>query len=145
MSKQFTAAAVLRLVDQRRLGLDDPLQRHLPDMPAAWRAITVRQLMAHTSGIPNRTEGNAFEQTKRQRMSPRDLFATFRGLPLDFAPGSAMRYGNSGYILWVVLIETLSGESCADHLAATLIRPLGMADTGVAHGGAVTPRLARAT
>ena len=130
MSKQFTAAAVLRLVDQRRLGLDDPLQR---------------QLMAHTSGIPNRTEGNAFEQTKRQRMSPRDLLATFRGLPLDFAPGSAMRYSNSGYILWVVLIETLSGESCADHLAATLFRPLGMADTGVAHGGAVTPRLARAT
>lgn len=142
VSKQFTAAAVLRLVDQGRLGLDDPLHHHLPDTPAAWRAITVRQLMAHTSGIPNHTEGDAFERIKRQRMSPRELIATFRDLPLDFAPGSAMRYSNSGYIVLGVLIETLSDQSYADHLAATIFRPLGMADTGVAHGGAVTPRLA---
>ncbi|HRD97550.1 MAG TPA: serine hydrolase [Rubrivivax sp.] len=142
VSKQFTAAAVLRLVDQGRLGLDDPLHRHLPDTPLAWRSITVRQLMAHTSGIPNHTEGDAFERIKRQRMSPREIVATFRDLPLDFAPGSAMRYSNSGYILLGVLIETLTGQRYAEHLATAIFQPLKMADTGVAHGGVITPRLA---
>lgn len=142
LSKQFTAAAVLQLVDQGRLGLDDPIRRHLPDTPPAWRDITVRQLMAHTSGIPNHTEGDAFQRVRHQRMSPAQIVATFRDRPLDFKPGSAMRYSNSGYIVLGVLIETLTGKPYADHLAEAIFRPLGMSDTGVAHGGEVTPRLA---
>lgn len=132
VSKQFTAAAVLRLADQGRLQLTDPLQQHLPDLPEAWRAITVQQLLTHTSGIPNYTEADNFGVTKTQRATPLELLAPMRALPLDFAPGSKMHYSNSGYLLLGLLIEQLSGQSYADFMQAQVFNPLGMADSGMA-------------
>ncbi len=142
VSKQFTAAAVLRLVDQGRLGLDDPVHRHLPGVPAAWQAVTVRQLLAHTAGIPTHTEGEAFEQIKRQPHTPRELWARFSTLPLDFAPGSDFRYSNSGYVMLGLLVEQLSGQSWGGYISSELLAPLGMTDSGVASGERITPRLA---
>jgi len=142
VSKQFTAAAVLRLVDQGRLQLDDPVHRHLPDTPAAWRAVTVRQLLAHTAGIPSHTEGEAFERQKRQAHTPRELWESFRQRPLDFRPGSAFRYSNSGYVMLGLLVEQLSGLGWADFVERELLAPLGLRNTGVASGSRITPRLA---
>lgn len=142
VSKQFTAAAVLRLVDQGRLGLDDPVRRHLPELPAAWQAVTVRQLLAHTAGIPNHTEGDAFEQGLARAWTPRELLASFSARPLDFEPGTQFRYSNSGYIVAGVLIEQLAGMPYAAFLQREFFTPLGMADSGVAHSDAITHRLA---
>lgn len=142
VSKQFTAAAVLRLVDQGRLGLDDPVSRHLPDTPPAWSAVTVRQLLAHTSGIPNHTEDADFPRIQRERFEPRALMALFRDRPLDFAPGSRMRYSNSGYIVLGVLIETVGGLPYDRFVATQLLQPLGLADAGVARSPDPIPRLA---
>jgi CubicO group peptidase (beta-lactamase class C family) len=142
VSKQFTAAAVLRLVDQGRLGLDDLLSKHLDDLPAAWSAITVRQLMAHTSGLPNHTDAGGLEEVRYRKMSPFGLYAHFRDKPLDFAPGSSWNYSNSGYVMLGILIERLSGQSYADFLQAQLFKPLGMANSGVARSDVVLPQLA---
>lgn len=142
VSKQFTAAAVLRLVDQRKLRLDDPVAQHLPELPAAWRGITVRQILAHTSGIANHTDGEALERIRHRTMTPQALLAQFRDAPLDFQPGSDWRYSNSGYILAGLLVEALSGQAFGEFVKAELLTPLGMADTALAQSGTVVPRLA---
>jgi CubicO group peptidase (beta-lactamase class C family) len=142
VSKQFTAAAVLRLMDQGKLGLDDPVRRHLPELPAAWARITVRQLLAHTSGIPNHNEGAEFERTKARAWTPRELLASFATRPLDFEPGTRFRYSNSGYIVAGLLIEQISGQPYAAFLEREFFAPLGMADTGVADGRGPVARLA---
>lgn len=142
VSKQFTAAAVLHLVDQGRLGLDDALAQHLSGLPAAWSAITVRQLLAHTSGLPNHTQADGLDKIRHQQMSPRELYATFRDAPLDFAPGHGWNYSNSGYVMLGILIEHLSGKSYADFVQAELFAPLGMGHSGVAHSQVIVPQLA---
>jgi CubicO group peptidase (beta-lactamase class C family) len=142
ISKQFTAAAVLRLVDQGRLKIDDPVRQHLPELPAAWQAVTVRQLLAHTSGIPNHTEGEAFERGKSRAWTPRELLASFSKQPLEFVPGSRFRYSNSGYIVAGILIEQLSGLNYGDFLQREFFAPLGLSESGLAHSEAVTPKLA---
>jgi CubicO group peptidase (beta-lactamase class C family) len=143
VSKQFTAAAVLRLVDQGRVHLDEPVRAYLPELPAAWRRVTVRQLLAHTSGIPNHTEGEAFEQTKTRAWTPRELLASFADKPLEFTPGTRFRYSNSGYIVAGILIETVSGLSYAQFVERELLQPLGLSDTGVADGSKAVARLAK--
>jgi CubicO group peptidase (beta-lactamase class C family) len=142
VSKQFTAAAVLRLVDQGRLALDDKLSAHVPGLPAAWSAITVRQLMAHTSGLPNHTQADGLDKVRHQKMTPRELYASFRDAPLDFAPGSGWNYSNSGYVMLGILIEQLSGKSYAEFVHTELFKPLGMAGAGVAHSEVIVPQLA---
>jgi CubicO group peptidase (beta-lactamase class C family) len=142
VSKQFTAAAVLRLADQGRLQLDDPVIRHLPETPPAWRAVTVRQLLAHTGGIPTHTEGEAFEQLKQQAHTPRQLMARFSNKPLEFTPGTAFRYSNSGYVMLGLLVEQLSGKPWGDFIGQELLAPLGLRDSGVASNARITPRLA---
>ena len=142
ISKQFTAAAVLRLVDQGKLRLTDPLRTHLPEVPAAWSAITVEHLLAHTSGIPNTVSGPGTVQLDRRRATPADLYARFRDAPLSFVPGSDWNYSNSGYIVLGILIEKLSGLSYAEFVRQELLAPLGMRDSGVATGDAEVPGLA---
>ncbi len=134
LSKQFTAAAVLRLVDQGRLGLDDPLSRHLPDTPPAWGAITVRQLMAHSSGIPNHTDAPDYRALKAQAVTPQALLARFRDLPLNFAPGTQTRYSNSGYAVLALLIETLTGKPYAEAMQAEIFGPAGLRASGTLRG-----------
>ncbi len=142
VSKQFTAAAVLRLMDRGKLKLDDPLRQHLPDTPPAWSAITIRQLLAHTAGIPNYTESNDFAQVKLRAVSPQELVASFRDKPLDFAPGTALRYSNSGYVMLGLLVEAVSGQGLTEFMQRELFDKLDMQDTGVASSERLTPRLA---
>lgn len=142
VSKQFTAAALLRLVDQGRLGLNDALSRHLSGLPAAWSAVTVRQLLAHTSGLPNHTQGGGLEKIRHQQMTPRELYASFRDAPLDFSPGNGWNYSNSGYVMAGMLIEQLSGKSYAEFVRTELLQPMGMTSSGVAHSAAIVPQLA---
>jgi CubicO group peptidase (beta-lactamase class C family) len=134
VSKQFTAAAVLRLVDQGKLGLDDPLRRHLADAPPAWGEITVRQLLAHRSGIPNFTDAPDYAALKAQPVTPRTLLARFRDLPLNFVPGAEMRYSNSGYAVLAMLIEAISGRPYGEVMQAEIFGPAGMRASGELRG-----------
>src|SRR6185437_11740549 len=130
ISKQFTAAAILLLQERGLLKVQDPVGRYLPDAPAAWAAITLQNLLTHTSGIPSYSDLPGFDATKARPATPAQLVARFRDLPLLFAPGTAWRYSNSNYALLGYLIERISGQSYAQFLQQNIFTPLGMRQSG---------------
>ncbi len=139
LTKQFTAAAIMLLVEQRKLGLDDPVSEHLPSSPAAWDKITIRNLLTHTSGIPNFTALPGYASWKLSPTTPEETIAHFRDLPLDFPPGTRMSYSNSGYIVLGLLIERASGQKYADFVREHIFMPLGMNDSGYDANDAIVP------
>lgn len=132
VTKSFTAVAAMMLVEEGRLALDAPVERYLPEVPAAWRPVTVRQLLGHTSGIPSIA---AFERPPcavgraPADYRPGDVLGEVACLPLVFAPGERWAYGDTGYYLLGRLIEALTGGSYEAFLRARMFAPLGMADT----------------
>lgn len=138
VTKQFTAALVLQLWEEGLLDLDAPLTRALPGYPAAQGdRVTVHQLLSHTSGIPEHVGAEGFDAVMRDPVAPADFLALFSDRPLDFEPGSAYRYSNSGYVILGVLIERLTGQSYAEALQTRLLAPLGLTDTGYDDGATV--------
>lgn len=131
VTKQFTAAAILRLEQDGKLSVADSIGKHVPEYPAPGKDITIHQLLTHTSGIPNFTEDVSLLARKTQRVAPMELLATFWNKPLDFAPGSDFSYSNSGYAVLGVIIERASGKPYATYLAETLFVPAGMTRTVV--------------
>lgn len=125
LGKQFTAAGILLLAQDGKLELDDPLPRHFPDAPAAWQAITLRQLLAHTSGIQDYEAAGGLDL--RRDYTDEELLAIFYGMPMDFEPGTRWSYSNTGYVLLGILTTRLSGMHWSDFQADRLFRPLGMA------------------
>lgn len=130
ITKQFTAAAILLLEEQGKLSINDPICNFFTDCPPAWKPITVRHLLNHTSGIPNFT---SFPDYMKTMMIPTPLdgiIARFKDRPLTFAPGEKMSYSNSGYILLGAIIEKVAGQSYADFLQARIFGPLKMQGSG---------------
>jgi CubicO group peptidase (beta-lactamase class C family) len=142
ITKQFTAAAILLLEERGKFTLDDPVKKFLPDAPAAWDKITLRNLLTHTSGIPDALDAPASAGVLSVATPPEELVGRFRALPLDFAPGSQFSYSNSGYILLSSLIEKISGASYSDFLRDNIFTPLGMNDSGYDSHSTVIPRRA---
>ncbi len=132
ITKQFTAAAILKLQEQGRLDVQAPVATYLPDYPNGDR-ITLHHLLTHTAGIPNLTSFPDYLEWMRQPTTLAELVARFRDLPLEFAPGEQFRYSNSGYVLLTQVIETVSGQSYADYLQEHLLLPLGLENTGYEH------------
>ena len=130
LTKQFTAAAVMRLVEAGKISLDDPIEKYLPDYPVGGRRITIRHLLTHTSGIKSYTGlGPKFWDTSRLDYSHEKLMALFKDEPPDFQPGEKYLYNNSGYYLLGVIIEKVSFESYGSHVKKTLFDPLGLSST----------------
>jgi D-alanyl-D-alanine carboxypeptidase len=129
ITKQFTAAAILMLVQEGKLSLDERISRYLPDVPAAWSEITVRHLLTHTSGIPDYTDVRGWFETIRQDRTPEDLLKPVREEPLQFTPGTQWRYSNAGYYLLGMILEKVSGRTWAQFLSERIFQPLGMAAT----------------
>jgi CubicO group peptidase (beta-lactamase class C family) len=143
LTKQFTAALVLRLVEQGQLKLDGRVGDYLPDYPsAAGRALTLHQLLTHTAGLPEYTTQPAFAPVANTPQTPAQLVALFAKLPLDFAPGSRFRYSNSNYILLGAIIEKVTGKSYAQVFEALLARPAGLRATAYAPTEPADPRRA---
>lgn len=130
ITKQFTAMAVMLLAERGKLSVSDSVCKHLPDCPAAWQPITVRNLLTHTSGIPNYTGFPDFGKTAALTTSSVEMTGRFKDKPLDFAVGEKYAYSNSGYYLLGVIIERVSGKSYADFLQENIFTPLGMKQTG---------------
>lgn len=130
VTKQFTAAAVLQLAAEGKVALTDTIGAHLADLPDAWRGVTVAQLLNHTSGIPSYTSlGPDWQRRWGEEMLPKAIVAMTAERPMDFAPGSAYRYNNTGYVLLGMLIERLTGKRWGVDLEERFARPLGLADT----------------
>jgi D-alanyl-D-alanine carboxypeptidase len=129
MTKQFTAVAIMMLAEQGKLKLDDDFTTHLADYPKQKNKITIDQLLTHTSGIPGYTELPSFERNREKEFTVQGMIDTFKNEPLLFAPGTKMRYSNSGYFLLGTIIEGHSKMSYADYMAKNIFEPLGMKDT----------------
>lgn len=129
ISKQFTAAAVVRLAEQGKLSLEDSLAKYFPDFPHA-ADVTLRQLLTHTSGLHSYTDKPEFIGRVKEPIEPAKLIAWFQNDPPDFAPGKGFHYNNSAYFLLGEIVAKVSGKSLGDHLQATFFEPLEMKDTG---------------
>jgi CubicO group peptidase (beta-lactamase class C family) len=130
VTKQFTSMAVMMLQERGKLSVSDLVCKYVSDCPAAWQPITIRNLLTHTSGIPNYTALPDFRNFGRTPMTPAAIVDLFKNQPLDFAPGDKYSYSNSGYILLGYIIERASGKSYQDFLRENIFGPLGMVNSG---------------
>jgi CubicO group peptidase (beta-lactamase class C family) len=126
VTKQFTAASILLLMERGKLALDDEVTKYLPDYPTHGQRITIRHLLTHTSGIKGYTEMKEFADIMPLRKPADTLVKMFGAQPLDFAPGEAMVYDNSAYFRLGLIIEKVSGASYADFVKANLFDKVGM-------------------
>nr|WP_242003062.1 serine hydrolase domain-containing protein [Vulcaniibacterium tengchongense] len=125
VSKQFTAAAVLLLVAEGKLGLDQPARRWLPALPPAADAITLRHLLTHTSGLLDYED--LMDPADARQVRDADVLRLLQAEDRTyFPPGSAYRYSNSGYALLALIVERASGRRYADFLRERIFVPLGM-------------------
>ena len=130
VTKQFTAAALLLLVQEGRIGLDDRLSRYVPELPQAGN-VTLRQLLVQTSGIPDYAEDPGGSATRSVARTPAEMIAWIARLqPAQlFAPGTAWRYSNSNYVLLGAVIERVSASTLADFFRERLFVPAGLSNT----------------
>lgn len=145
LGKMFTAVAILQLADAGRLSLDDLLSRHLPDYPNqdVARAITLRQLLNHTSGT-GEMFSDEFPKISASLKTHQDYWGTFASTPLEFDAGTKERYSNYGYILLGSVVEAVSGQSYYDYVEQHIYRPAGMTSTGAEPETAPVPDRAHA-
>ncbi|MDJ0572500.1 MAG: serine hydrolase [Pleurocapsa sp. MO_192.B19] len=129
ITKQFTAAAILKLQEQNLLDVSNSIAAYLPDYPHGEK-ITIHQLLNHTAGIPNYTSFDDYQTKKRIPTKLDDLIAWFSDRPLEFTPGDRFSYSNSGYAVLTKIIETVSNQSYADYLQQYIFEPLRMTDSG---------------
>ncbi len=128
ITKQFTAACILQLAEQGKLGLDDPVRRWLPSLPPAAQPITLRHLLSHASGLIDYEDVMPADQATQ--LHDIDVLHLLEGQDrLYFAPGSDYRYSNSGYALLALVVGRASGMDFASYLQRHVFAPLGMADS----------------
>jgi CubicO group peptidase (beta-lactamase class C family) len=144
VTKQFTSAAVMQLVEQGKVKLDDSIATYLPTLPKPWRVVTVRQLLNHTSGIPSYTDiGPAWQRRWGEEMNADTLVALTANMPMWFAPGTNWRYDNSGYVVLGMLIEKVTGHSWGTDILERFFKPLGLDDTRNCVETPIVPRRVR--
>ena len=134
VTKQFTAAAILKLSEKGLLKLDDKLSKFIPDFPRG-DEVTIHHLLTHTSGIHSYTGKPEFMGRVVNTVTPDSLIAFFKNDPYDFNPGENYLYNNSAYFLLGYIISKLSGVSYDEYLRKTFFEPLKMTNTGVHHAG----------
>ena len=130
ITKQFTSSAVMQLVEQGRIGLDDEVTKYLANVPTHGRHILVRHLLNHTSGIPSFTDiGPQFEAVSGLDLPHDSLVALVAHDSLLFEPGSHFYYNNTGYYLLGMLLERVTGKPYGEYLAEHLFAPNGLSST----------------
>jgi D-alanyl-D-alanine carboxypeptidase len=140
VTKAFTAAIVLLLAEEGKLGLDDPLGRFLPGVVPGGNRITVRELLNHTSGLANFTDYTSWRNKAERSKSirPLDVLRFVASKPRVFAPpGSSFSYSNTNYVALGLIVEKVTGHRFAQELESRIVRPLGLRRTELA----VTRRL----
>ncbi|MEQ8909528.1 MAG: serine hydrolase domain-containing protein [Vicingaceae bacterium] len=129
-TKQFTAIAVLKLMEEGKLNLTDTIQTFLPDFAVKDYPITIEHLLTHTSGLAEITELDIFySHLMKNGGEPDSLLKYFQDLPLDFPPGSRFSYSNSGYHVLGLIIERASGMSYNDYIRTNLLSIAEMKNT----------------
>lgn len=137
MGKQFTAMAVVMLVEEHKLSLDEPISKHLA-VPSSWSDITVRHLLTHTSGLGDYPENFSLQKNYTED----DLLKMITAQPLGFAPGEKWNYSNLGYVTLGLLIHKVSGEFYGELLQKRIFGPLGMKHTRIINEADIIPNRA---
>jgi CubicO group peptidase (beta-lactamase class C family) len=129
VTKQFTAALIMRLVEQGRIALDAKVSQYLPDAPHA-AEISVRYLLDQRSGLPDYLgSSDVMSYLFDTRVTPAQLVALVAKKPLDFPPGSKFVYSNTNYVLLGMIVERVTGQSYADYLNQSILAPLQLTST----------------
>jgi D-alanyl-D-alanine carboxypeptidase len=130
VTKPFTATAIMLLVQDGKIRLDDPIDKYIDHAPPAWKEITVRELLSHTSGIKGlgwvESDGSPLLDITTKR-----YFDEVAKLPLEFAPGESAEYSDSGYFLLGMIIEKVSGMKYAEFMRQRVFAPFGMTSTSI--------------
>ncbi len=130
MTKQFTAAAVMLLVQDGRIGLDDPVRKYLPDAPASWDPISIRNLLTHTAGFVH--DAPSYPPIPVQNCQPNAMLAPLYRLSPQWPPGSRWAYSNAGYATLASIVEKVTGGCYFEFLRGRIFNPLGMQSTQLA-------------
>lgn len=131
VSKQFTAAAILKLQDDGKLRIDDTVCKWIQPCPTAWAPIRIHHLLSHTSGIPDLMARPAWGLGRVTPITLDKLTEDSKLYGLQFTPGSKVRYDNAAFNLAAAIVEKASGRPFAGYLQSAFFTPLGMKDTGV--------------
>lgn len=129
LTKQFTAAGIMRLAERGKLSVDDDLSRWVPEFPLHGHRVTLGQLLNHTSGIHNYTESPAWRARWADDLTPLQVADLVARDTFDFAPGTRFSYSNTGYTLLGLVVERASGEPYAEYVGRELLAPIGMRHT----------------
>jgi D-alanyl-D-alanine carboxypeptidase len=144
LTKQFTATAIMLLVDEGKLKLDDPILQQLPNSPVQWKGITVRHLLTHTAGLADMENGfkSLSEGGGRTSYTTAQMFEAATKDQLSSAPGERFQYSDVGYFLLGMIIEKASGQRYRDLLTERFFKPLGMTSSSVLDQSAILKRRA---
>lgn len=138
IGKQFTATAVMMLVEAGKIGLDDPLTKFFPQGPAWWKQVTVRELLSHTAGFTDYPEDFDY----RKDYTEEQLLKIVEAIPPAYTPGTNWSYSNLGFLTLGILIHRVSGEFYGDFLRDRVFKPLGMSTTRIIDEADIIPNRA---
>ncbi|MGC2730134.1 MAG: serine hydrolase domain-containing protein [Candidatus Sulfotelmatobacter sp.] len=138
VGKQFTATAVMMLVEEVKVGLNDPLTKYFPSAPANWKEVTVRELLSHTAGFGDYPDTFNF----RKDWTEPELLKLVEGIPLAYPPGTKWEYSNLGYLTLGILIHRVTGEFYGDFLQQRIFHPLDMQTTRIISEADIIPNRA---
>ncbi|HKP81713.1 MAG TPA: serine hydrolase domain-containing protein [Pyrinomonadaceae bacterium] len=136
--KQFTATAVMMLVEEGKLSLEDKITKYFTGAPEAWREITVRHMLTHTSGMTDYPP----DFDMRRDYTEDDLFQRIKTIPLAFQPGEKWSYSNIAYVMLGILIHKVSGKFYGDFLQERIFKPLGMSTARIISEADIIPNRA---
>ncbi|WP_225875119.1 serine hydrolase domain-containing protein [Flavobacterium bernardetii] len=137
VTKQFTATAILQLVEEGKLSLNDKLSNFFPDYPKADR-VTIHMLLSHSSGL-----GLGFKELAISTISNDSAYSEIKKIPYEFSPGTSTAYSNIGYYLLGKIIEKVSGEKYAVFLRKNIFEKVGMKNTGVSNNDSIISKKAK--
>ncbi len=129
IGKEFTAVAILQLMEQGKLNLQDEITKFIPDYPTQGNKITIEHLLTHTSGIHNFSGMKDPEKKLAFDCTPIEVIDFFKNLPMRFAPGTKWEYSNSGYFLLGYIIEIITGKPYSEYLEENIFKPIGMTNS----------------
>src|SRR6266568_5360798 len=138
VGKQFTATALMMLVEEGKIGLDDPLTKYFSDAPATWKDVTVRELLSHTAGFGDYPKDFNF----RKDWTEDELLKVVEAIPLAYVPGTKWEYSNLGYLTLGILIHRVTGEFYGDFLQEHIFKPLDMQSTRIISEADIIPNRA---
>lgn len=145
ITKQFTAIAILQLVEQGKVSLQDSIQNYIKNFPSKGYTITIEHLLTHTSGIPDYSNADTTHNPyiERHDFTAEQIIKYFNYQPLEFKPGTKYNYSNSGYVLLAYIIEKVTGTNYHTYMRENVINPAGLTNTFYATENTIVPKRVR--